>query len=222
VIEHQGVFLPDGETHLVDWMSRAGEIVGGKGTYQIKKLRAAMALCRNFRTAVDVGAHVGLWSMQLVKHFGRVHAFEPVSAHRWCFVRNLEGSMYDGEPFHGSAILHDCALGAAPGFVRMQTAPTSSGDTKVGGDGDVPMLTLDSFELFDVDFIKIDCEGYELNVLAGAAQTIAESRPVVCVEQKPGHGQQFGFREQEAVEWLVERGYKVAKVMSGDFICVPS
>lgn len=217
MIQHQGVYLPDGEKHLVQWMTKNGEMVDGRGSYQIKKLRAAIALCRDFRTAVDVGAHCGMWSMQLQKSFDRVVAFEPVAAHRECFTLNL----YAKE----NVTLYDCALGDHKGYVEMQTAPTSSGDTQIKGEVDegIPLRMLDEFDLTEVDFIKLDCEGYEFHALKGGAEMIRRCLPVIIVEQKPGRAQRFGLPETGAVQWLEETfGYRCAKEMSGDFIMVPS
>lgn len=215
MIQHQGVYLPSGEKHMVEWMTKSGEIVDGRGTYQIKKLRAAVALCRDYRTAVDVGAHVGLWSMQLQKQFGAVEAFEPVAAHRECFLQNL----YAKE----NVRLHDCALGEEEGKVSMTLDVASTGSTRIAGDGDIPLRRLDDFKLVDVDFIKLDCEGYELHSLKGGAETIERCLPVIIVEQKPGRAQRFGLPPTGAVQWLESTfGYRCAKEMSGDFIMVPN
>jgi FkbM family methyltransferase len=211
----QGIWFPDHETHLQAWMQKAGEIVDGKGTYQIKKLRTAVGLCEQRRTAVDIGGHVGLWSMQLAKMFERVHAFEPVAAHRDCFVKNVIDA-------GGNAILHAVALGEKEGSVSIHTTNTSSGDSWVKGEGDIPMITLDSLALGEVDFMKLDCEGFELFALRGAADTIERCKPVIIVEQKPGRAQKFGLPETEAVTFLQGMGYKVVKEMSGDYLMVPS
>lgn len=217
--QHQGVWFPDHEQHLLDWMTKNGEIVGGRGTYQIKKLRAAVAHCRSFRTAVDVGAHIGLWSMQLLLHFRYVHAFEPLAEHCACWQLNM-GGMSSGRDLY----LHQCALGDHEGAVWIETLPTSSGDSRVavGVEGNIPLRMLDSFDIPDVDFIKLDCEGYELFALKGGAQTIARDLPVICVEQKPGRAQRFGLPELGAVEWLIKQfGYKCVEKMSGDYVMVP-
>lgn len=218
--QHQGVWFPDDEKHLLDWMNKSGELVDGKGSYQIKKLRKALSYCRSFRTAVDVGGHIGLWSMQLVKHFQTVHAFEPVAAHRDCFQLNvIEPDLIDlGYP---RAVLHACALGDHEGSVRIETAPSSSGDSRVGGEGTIPLCTLDSFGIKFVDFVKLDCEGYEYFALRGGDATIARDLPTIIVEQKPGRAQQFGLPERGAVDWLQSLGYRCAAEMSGDFIMVP-
>lgn len=211
---HQGVYLPDGETHLVEWMTRAGEIVDGRGSYQIRKLREALSHVKQFRVAVDVGAHCGLWSMQLVKRFAKVHAFEPVAEHRDCFLANLADTDI------GRFSLYHSALGDHDDMIKITTAPTSSGDSYVDGSGDIPMHTLDSFNLQDVDFIKIDTEGHELPIIRGGEQTIKRCKPVIIVEQK-GHGMtRYGFRKEEAAELLESWGMKRVANLSGDIILI--
>jgi hypothetical protein len=51
----------------------------------------------------------------------------------------------------------------------------------------VKTRTLDSFELLDVGFLKINVEGQELSVLRGADETIAATRPVVFIESEARH-----------------------------------
>ena len=207
---YRGLWLPDGERHLIEWMDKVGVFIDGLPTYQYSKLTAALEHVKQWRVAVDVGAHAGTWSMHLAKRFGHVHAFEPVEAHRECFRANLSKA--------GNVTLHEVALGAKTDHVAMHTAPTSSGDTWVNGPGDIPMITLDSLALEVVDFMKIDCEGFELFVLRGARETIERCHPTVIVEQKPGKGPQFGLGETDAVVFLQELGYTVRKVISGDYI----
>lgn len=214
--EFQGIWFPDHETHLQKWMTEAGEIVDGKGTYQIKKLRAATGICRSHRTAVDIGGHVGLWSMQLAKMFNRVMAFEPVAEHAACFVKNVI------EPQIGNVILNERALGEKPGSISIHTSVGSSGDSWVKGEGEIPMITLDSLGLDEVDFIKADCEGYEYFALLGGEQTIKRCMPTIIVEQKPGRAQKFGLHETQAVTYLKSLGYYLVREMGGDYLMSPA
>lgn len=215
-------YFPDGEKHLPEWMAnpKARMIINGRPAYQGKKQLAAIAECGlrgRTRTAIDVGGHIGLWSFNLAHAFGRVHAFEPVAAHRACFEKNL-----DVPALVEKVLLHPVALGMQEGSVSIKTAPTSSGDSWVSGDGDIPMHTLDSFDLQDIDLIKIDCEGYEENVLRGAMQTISTWRPVIMVEQKRDMAsERFGLGKLGAVQLLLDMGYRVAAELSGDYVCVP-
>ena len=207
--EWRGWWLPAGEQHLIDWMQKINVIVDGRPTYQWHKMAAALDHVREFRVALDIGGHVGLWSAHLAKRFDTVHAFEPVALHRECFRKNVQSH---------NVLLHEVALGAKADRVAMHTAPTSSGDTWVKGPGDIAMITLDSLNLDVVDFVKIDCEGFELFVLRGARETLERCRPTVIVEQKPGKGPQFGLGETDAVKFLQELGYTVRRVISGDYI----
>lgn len=212
LIEFGGWMLPDGESHLQEWMRVKNQRIDGRLAYQYDKLRTAVSYCTHFRSAVDVGGHVGLWSRHLVKRFGHVYAFEPMAAHRECFALNVDAF---------NVTLHPVALGESDGFVSMHTNPTSSGDTWVDGEGDVPMRALDSFELDDVDFMKLDCEGFEYFALLGGERTLKRCRPVVCVEQKPGRAEKFGLARTQAVTYLQSLGYTLKQEMSGDYILVP-
>lgn len=216
MFQFQGIWLPDGERHFPEWMAKNGELVNGKGTYQIKKLREAMKWCKKFRTSVDVGAHVGLWSMHLAPKFETLHAFEPIPEFRKCWVSNV--------PVELQTVLHDCALGEKLGLVEFAVNPADTGDTHVTDSDKYPtvtayMRTLDSYQLQDVDFIKIDCEGFELHVLQGAAETIARCKPCVIVEQKQHKMEKnFGTKGTPAVDWLKERGAILRREMGGDYI----
>lgn len=232
MFKHQGVWLPAGEKHFPSWMDKNGELIDGKGTYQIKKLRAALDHCRNFRVAVDVGAHVGLWSMQLLKRFKAVYAFEPVAAFRECWAENMPGNFVG---VNGSiAIMHPVALGAKDGRAYMEI-PALNGGIDSGGthvrmaavnDEDpsiVEVKALDSFGFADVDFVKIDCEGFEHQVIEGARDTITRCQPVIIVEQKPHKlGPNFGIKGTPAVDLLKGMGYRVVQELSGDFVMVPA
>jgi FkbM family methyltransferase len=206
-----GVWLPPGEKHLVDWMLRRNERVEGKLTYQYHKLEAALRWVMRWRVAVDVGGHCGLWSMHLATRFGKVHAFEPVAAHRACFERNLAG-------LESRYVLHGCALGERDGSVSIHTAPTSSGDSWVDGPGEIPLKRLDDFAPQEVDFIKLDCEGFELFALRGAEEMLRRCKPAVIVEQKPGRAQKFGLKETEAVDYLRSLGAHLRTAISGDYV----
>jgi FkbM family methyltransferase len=214
MFQHQGIWFPDGEKHFPGWMDQNGEIVDGRGTYQIKKLREAMGWVKKFRTAVDCGAHVGLWAMHLAKKFEHLHAFEPVPLFRQCFEKNVNAR---------NVTLYACALGAASGKVRMKIDPADTGGTHVDAgaeSGDTVMRKLDEFELVDVDFIKIDCEGLEAHVIEGSRDTIKRCRPCIVVEQK-SHKllQNYGTAGTPAVDILKGMGAKVRKILSGDYIC---
>jgi FkbM family methyltransferase len=208
-----GIWLPDREQHLVEHMRMVGCVVEGRLTYQYHKLLAGMPYVRQWRTALDVGAHVGLWSMHLAKRFTKVIAFEPDAEHRACFKRNI----YNGSSAHVALVgvaLGDKASKASLGFEE-----GSSGGTHLIEGNDVEVWPLDYFSFEEVDFVKIDVEGYELFVVQGGERTIRTHRPVMVVEQKPkGLAERYGKKQRDAVDQLLKWGAKVRKEISGDVI----
>jgi FkbM family methyltransferase len=207
--------FPDEEKHLLDWMQTTNDVRDGRPTYQALKYDEALSHCRHRRVAVDIGANIGLWSWLMARDFGQVEAFEPVPKFAECWAMNVQ---------HGN--LHRMALGASPGRVSMvNLTPGSCGDTTVNiGQGgievghDVEMRTLDSFAFCEVDLIKCDNEGFELFVMQGAVETLKRCRPVVIVEQKPGHGSAFGLSDTAAVDFLAGLGMRLQRVMAGDYV----
>lgn len=207
--------LPDGETHLQEWMATVNRRVDGRLTYQFHKYEAAVKYCRERRIAVDAGAHVGLWSFWMARDFGQLIAFEPHPEHRSCWQRNMDGVT--------NADLFPYALGPAMASVAIKTGPSSSGDTFVDLDqtGTIPQWPLDRFTFDALDFLKIDAEGYEVFILEGAEATINRHRPVVIVEQKPGHGKKYGVSDTSGAELLKSWRYRERQVLHGDYILTP-
>lgn len=212
-----GWWFPDGEQHLPDWMRKADKRVGGRLTYQRHKYEAVLSHVRQRRIAVDVGAHVGLWSWMMARDFASVWAFEPMPAHRDCWQANLRGVT------HAHMVAQ--ALGPSEAEVTLRTrTPDSSGDTGVepaGGEGvRVQQRRLDDYPFLHLDLLKIDCEGYELFVLQGAVDTLRLHRPAIIVEQKPetGMAARYGIGNIDAVLFLQDLGAKVRQVIAGDYI----
>lgn len=206
----EGIWLPDSDVHF-EKMFQGAPKVGGKATYQYEVLQAGLAHCRKFDVAVDIGAHVGLWSRVLCDHFASVLAFEPVFAD--CFRRNLAGK--------ANVTLYPVALSDSAGSVEMKIATGNSGMTHVvkdpAGTGQtVPVETLDSYRLNDVDLIKVDVEGWEYRVLRGAEQTLLRFRPVVICEHK-GHDQAYE-PPHGSVEYLQSLGAEVFESTKKDVI----
>lgn len=211
----QGLYLPENETHLVDWMKAAAHYVDGKPTYQYNKYNECLRIIHQRRRAIDVGGNLGLWSRVMCLDFENVDAFEPVTEYCQYFEKNAP-----------KAKLHNIALSDEETILTMACATDGScGDTapqvnkrKEKALQDVETVLLDSFGFTDVDFIKVDCEGYEYHVLRGAEQTILENKPVIIVEQKPNKGKKYGYADDEAVKYLKSLGMKQYQVISGDYI----
>jgi FkbM family methyltransferase len=146
-------------------------------------------------TILDIGAHDGLLTRPFAALPGaRVIAFEPLPA---AFAR-LQAACA-GLP---NVTLRREALGAAPGALALsvpvldgvaaeQWASLAKSYAQFGSVGveshPVAVITLDSLALADVTHVKLDAEGFEEEVLRGAAETLARCRPVLSLEVEERH-----------------------------------
>lgn len=199
-----GIWFTGLEKHLAEFKE-----VKENGTYQKATLDLALSHCDKFRNAIDIGGHVGLWSMHLVKKFDCVHIFEPILDHIDCLVRNVQEGTYH---------LNMCALGEEEKDGWMQLDPENTGHTHVAEEGthSTKIKTLDSFNLKEIDFIKMDCEGYEVFVCKGGKETLLREKPVICIEQKP-HGF-YSDNPMAGVEYLNSLGFEEVGRIRKDII----
>jgi len=211
----EGISLPLGDTHFAEHLAK-GPAFEGKGTYQFSKIERALEVATRRGLALDVGAHIGLWSRVLAHSFARVIAFEPLPALHPHFRINTEDCP--------NVKLIECAVGAECGELDIVTVADNSGNGHVAPVGvsgaciaHVEAVTIDSLNLHGVDFIKIDVEGFELPVVQGGARTIQRDRPVMVVEQKPNNAERYGRGQFAAVDLLKAWGYVVAWEKAGDF-----
>jgi FkbM family methyltransferase len=199
-------------------MIRKGRNYAGKGTYQLNKLEAALKLVPRKDTALDIGAHVGLWTRVLAHHFDFVMAFEMLPMHVECLRKNVEGMV-------NVTVCEPTALSNGRGMIGIQIEGGNSGNTRVSpaisqSDATVEMQLLDEVinpSGLEIDFIKIDVEGYELAVVEGGASTIKRCKPVMVVEQKPGNAERYGCKTGEVLDLLKSWGAKIEWEMSGDY-----
>jgi len=135
--------------------------------------------------ALDIGANFGAHTIPLA-HFvgpgGAVHAFEP----QRILFQVLCGNVALNEIANVRAL--PFALGRAAGRTKVPALDyrgvNNFGGIPLGAEQgeDVAVVALDQLELPQVRLIKIDVEGMELDVLAGARATLARCRPVLYVE----------------------------------------
>ncbi len=141
------------------------------------------------RIAIDVGANKGVYSHLLARVAQSVEAFEPNPK----IYRILTRALPRNVTAHQVALSD--RVGTAELIVPMygggfsnQTASLNPRKRNEGaGVVKVAQRTLDSYGFNNVGFIKIDVEGFEAAVLAGAKETILRERPVMQIELEEQH-----------------------------------
>lgn len=132
------------------------------------------------RCAIDIGAHVGLYSTVMALHFPQVHAFEPAAENRARFAAHDRVKLYPFAvaDFDGAGYLIKPKTSRSFKLVRTGTPlPPQSLQA-------VPVVHLDGLDLGPVDLIKIDVEGGELEALKGGERLIQAWKPVMIIEEK--------------------------------------
>ncbi len=156
--------------------------------------------------ALDIGANLGAHTLalaQIVGPGGTVFAFEP----QRILFQILCGNLALNEIGNVHAL--PLALGRAAGRTKVPAldyrgARNFGGVSLGGADGeDVTVLTLDQLEVSAVRLIKIDVEGLELEVLAGAKARLARCRPILYVENDRAE------KAEALVALLQEEGFRM-------------
>lgn len=123
----------------------------------------------------------------------------------------------------GRIVAVEAALGARRGTIALALNPRHHGDHRVapaGGAGTiaVPLETIDGYWERErpgrpVCFLKIDVQGFEIEVLRGAERTLgANPGCAVAVEYMPEAMADLGCRPEEVLEWFAGRGYQAATI----------
>ena len=178
---------------------------------------------------IDIGAHIGWYTIDMAKKCKHVYSFEcsPKSFNYLCANIALNNLDY-------KVTKYNCALSNSEGTTKYYIRDPKDG----GGNGiskfeydnihntetiDVPTKTLDSFNLKNVNFIKIDVEGHEKEVLQGSIQTIIDNNyPKILLESWDDHHEINNIPakqlRKELFAFLDEIGYKTIKIGTDMFL----
>lgn len=154
---------------------------------------------------VQAGGNVGVYPLALADHFRRVITAEPDEANVHCLWKNLAA-----RDVFKRVDARQAAFGETPGACKVVVVePDNVGAHRVEPAEDGPvMLPIDLIGLIHCDAIWLDVEGYELQALKGAAETIEAFSPVVCIEDK-GLEAAYGTPRGAAIAWLTAQGYRL-------------
>ena len=184
------------------------------GYYEPFQSEILIELGMNSTHFLDIGANVGFYSLALmtVNNDLMVDAFEPQPN---VFKRLLENVKLNN--FSSSINIHNIGLGNKEGELTM-FVPRLTGTSGASfydlheEEGDsikikVPVLTLDSILESMPDLLKIDVEGFELNVLIGAERIVGLSKPTIVVELLRKWMKPFAHTPQMFLNRMFEHNY---------------
>jgi FkbM family methyltransferase len=181
-------------------------VYGTRNFYEIETLEFLKKEYKQFENVIDIGTNIGNHLLYWCSELGaqNVVCFEPNDFNRSVLLKNIE--LNHLEPI---VTVHSCALGAETGKgVQSNFTLGNMGMNRVDKVSDATTAStteikrLDDFSISKVNFIKIDVEGFEAEVLKGASATIIKNKPVVMIEvfdssrtQVEALMQQYGYKK---------------------------
>lgn len=172
---------------------------------------------------VDIGANYGVYTLSMARSVGptgKVWAFEPASSTAGLLAQSIETNGFAHVVLEQSALSSTCGSAQLSlnnhselNSLTRDPSPTSATQT-------VPLVTLDEcmvrYGWQNIDFIKIDAEGEESNILEGGKRFFTELSPLVQYEIKAGADLQMAL-----VQSFAELGYDSYRLVPGLDILIP-
>ena len=215
------VKLDDGLNVMVNLCELEGRNLHSGVEFEPHEVAIVRKLVRPGAVFFDVGAHIGLYTLiasRLVGPAGAVHSFEPASSTYKVLLTNLR---LNRAP---NVVTNPVAVGERAGEVELlvnrESGLTSLGATGRGqivGVEQVAVLSLDEYamthNITQVDFLKVDVEGYEGHVLRGATKLIDRSTNLaVLCELTAKNYRPLGLSIDEVIDWMRTRGYEAWEI----------
>ena len=185
-----------------------------KGEKEIKIIPNLLVNCNR---AIDIGANVGVWSYWLSKYAKQVESFEP-NPKIFNVLKNIKIKNVNSYNIALSNKSGSVDLLVPKGSKGFSNQGASLSSIKVQGEHkriSIEAKCLDEYNFLDVDFIKIDVEGHEHEVIEGAQETIKKFKPTMVIEMEEKHNQ---IPIEDQISSVEKLGYKCCVLMNEKII----
>lgn len=216
-----GSFLRDLSTDF-DGLRMFGSVEHRGHLYYARRGQIEPFMSELFKTRVkpgmvilDVGAHLGYYSLLAARAGAQVYSFEPDPRTFRYLVRNIQANGFTDLVVPVPKAVSDRTGQAAFFLDNNDTPGQSSLFHKLGGTGriSVDCIRLDEFlgETVAVDLVKMDIEGAELHALMGMEKVIARAsrRLTIFIECNVPFLRSAGHSADLLVDWLRAHGFSV-------------
>lgn len=194
------------------------QLVYLEGARFIPERRILLPLLRPGMRVVDVGANIGYYLLLFQKGLagtGEVICIEPSPENLPELKRTIEANAFT------NVRLLEVALGETAGETKLRAGINSGVTDAQDAAYTVPIRRLDEIVGERVDLLKIDVEGYEGQVLAGARTLLERHRPILFLEFHPAAISGFGRSTRTIFEQLRRLYARVDCYNATEFLDVP-
>ena len=180
---------------------------------------------------IEGGCHIGTHTLKLALLGKQVLSFEPLHKSNEILYNNIKINNIDNVTLYseglsnvpGEAYFETIQINN-PGAAGLSNNPMGKPNmyNKYCGKYPVKLITIDSLELNKLDFIKLDVEGYEINVIEGAINTIKRCKPIITLESWKNHfGEVCLQHTKNTFKILFDNGYSMQHIAGPDFLFLP-
>lgn len=163
-----------------------------------------------FNISVDIGSNTGHFTNMLSKISNKVYSFEPIN-----YLFKSQKYLFK----NSNVTNFNCALGSKKQRRKFYIPINNDPESSIIAKKNSTIINVDVNKGDDllkkkIDFIKIDVEGFELDVLIGLKKIIKKSRPLLLIEIEKRHNRNY----LKVFKLLKNTGYKIYYLDKNEFI----
>jgi FkbM family methyltransferase len=198
----------------------AGDPRMASSDFEPDEVKAFLELLESHDTVLDIGANIGFYSCLAASRGKHVVSFEPSARNLRFLYRNLSENRFQSTEVLPVGLAKQCGLNRIYGFGGISSFVAGWAQADTSKYSLVPVTTLDAVAAGRFQgkklLIKMDVEGFELDVLAGAMETLKlNPRPTWILEILLHDGVipgEINSRFLETFETFWDRGYECRKL----------
>jgi FkbM family methyltransferase len=219
IITEENFAILERDTHIGKWVKDSKRL-----DFDQSALTAYLPFFKDGDVLLNIGANIGSYAYAFKDKASKIICFEPSIELFECLRYNLgkyaDIELYNEAVSNTNESYEIICLNDNVGMTHIKVSETARRTTK----------TIDSYSFDKVDFILIDCEGYEPKVLSGTQNTISKYRPILVIEINTHTLKEYyGYDKKLIYNFLDENDYEYRNIyqnhdMEGDqfdIICFP-
>ena len=188
------------------------------GTYEVPIQNIFAQHLKDGDVFYDIGANVGFFTViaaKLVGNTGKVYAFEPGKGNAKSVRHNAQLNNFTQVEVIEKAVSHTSGSGQLllAQYSGGHALATADAPPDLAGEVTVDLVSIDDLiaqnQIQPPNFVKVDVEGAELDVLKGMTETMKTYKPTVIYEIDDGDRTAYDRKYKELESFLQALGYKV-------------
>ena len=179
------------------------------GQYNHEQTQLIKKLVKKKHTVLDIGAHIGYFTLIMAKQAKQVYAFEPEARNFHILKKNIELNKLS------NVKLHNVAVAETNGKTTLHLCEMNRGMHRIypshwckGGTAKIETVRIDDI-IQEADFIKMDIEGAELGALKGMTKLLKKCDITVIMEFHPQSIEEYGAKPRDIYDLMRYLGYDI-------------